>query len=298
MGRMAGLLDRLERILPLVEELLLTATGALPDPRAFEENTAFRWDATRGPGRLVPISSPARFDLDDLLGVDDPLQHLLANTEQFLRKLPYNHVLLYGERGTGKSSAVKGILTRYAARGLRLVEVQREDLAHLPAVLASIRAAGPEYRFIVFCDDLSFGANESGFRELKAALEGSLEAPPKNVCIVATSNRRHLLPETMGDNRAARLDDENELHLGEALEEKLALSDRFGLVIGFFGFAQETYLGIVGRYLEQSGLPLSLEDVRADALRWALRRSSRSGRIARQFVDDLAGRHGLEHGGS
>ena len=296
MGRIAGLLRRVERILPLVEELLLTLTGAVPGRQVFDDNTAFRWDVTSGPGRLVPICAPARFDLDDLLGVDDPLQHLLANTEQFLRKLPCNHVLLYGERGTGKSSAVKGILTRYAARGLRLVEVHREDLAHLPAVLASIRGAGPDYRFIVFCDDLSFGANESGFRELKAALEGSLEAPPENVCLVATSNRRHLLPETMADNRAARLDDQNELHLGEALEEKLALSDRFGLVIGFFGFGQDTYLAIVERYLAQSGLPLSLEDVRADAVRWALRRSSRSGRIARQFVDDLAGRYGLEHG--
>jgi predicted AAA+ superfamily ATPase len=294
MGRLGALFDRMERILPLVEDLLQTLTGAGPGASAFEENTAFRWDSARGPGRLIAIPNPARFDLDDLQGVDDPLQRLLANTEQFLQRLPCNHVLLYGERGTGKSSAVKGILTRYASRGLRLVEVRREDLAHLPSVLGALRAGGSAYRFVVFCDDLSFGANETGFRELKAALEGSLEAPPDNVCIVATSNRRHLLPETMADNRAARLDDRNELHLGEALEEKLALSDRFGLVLGFFGFSQDTYLAIVERYLEQTGLPLGLADVREDALRWALQRSSRSGRIARHFVDDLAGRHGLE----
>jgi hypothetical protein len=291
---MADLLDRLDRILPLVEDLLLTLTGAAPSRRMFEESTAFRWDAARGPGRLVAIPHPARFDLDDLQGVDEPLRRFLGNVEQFLSRLPYNHVLLYGERGTGKSSAVKGILNRYASRGLRLVEVQREDLAHLPALLGAIRAAGSEYRFVVFCDDLSFGPDETGFRELKAALEGSLEAPPDNVCIVATSNRRHLLPETMADNRAARVDDQNELHLGEALEEKLALSDRFGLVLGFFGFNQDTYLAIVERYLSQANLPFTLDDVRADALRWALRRSSRSGRIARHFVDDLAGRHGLE----
>jgi len=296
MGRMGDLFDRLERILPLVEESLLTLTGAAPHARIFEQSSAFRWDADRGPGRLVPIQQPADFDLDDLLGVDEPLRRFLGNIEQFLQRLPYNHVLLYGERGTGKSSAVKGILTRYATRGLRMVEVRREDLAHLPSLLSAIRAAGDAYRFVVFCDDLSFGADETGFRELKAALEGSLEAPPDNVCIVATSNRRHLLPETMADNRAARLDDQNELHLGEALEEKLALSDRFGLVLGFFGFNQDTYLEIVERYLEQTGLPLSLADVRADALRWALRRSSRSGRIARHFVDDLAGRRGLEKG--
>lgn len=293
---MARLFDRVERILPLVENLLREVTGEVHAPDLFAQNEAFRWDAARGPGRLVAIPQPAHFDLDDLLGVEEPLARLLSNTEQFLRGLPYNHVLLYGERGTGKSSAVKGILTRFASRGLRVVEVQREDLAHLPAVLSALRTARGDHHFVVFCDDLSFGANESGFRELKAALEGSLEAPPANVCIVATSNRRHLLPETMAENRAARLDDDNELHLGEALEEKLALSDRFGLVIGFFGFSQDTYLAIVERYLSQSGLSLGLEEVRADALRWALRRSSRSGRIARHFVDDLVGRHRLAEG--
>ena len=230
--------------------------------------------------------------MEDLQGVEEPVERIVRNTEQFLADLPFNHVLLYGERGTGKSSAVRGLLARYEARGLRLVEVKREDLVQLPLVLAALRA-GREHHFLLFCDDLSFGHDERGFRELKAALEGSLEEPPPNVCLVATSNRRHLLPESMDENREARVDSSGELHLGEALNEKLALSDRFGLVLGFHGFDQETYLSIVSRYLEQAGVDLGLEEVREEALAWALRRGSRSGRIARQFVDDRVGRHRL-----
>ena len=293
MSRLGRILERLERVLGLGEELLRELTGCALYAAAFERHTAFRWDSARGPGRLVLVDSPSLFDLDDLVGVDRPLERLLRNTEQFLRGLPANHVLLYGERGTGKSSAVRGLLERYAARGLRLVEVHRADLADLPRVLGGLRN-GASHRFLIFCDDLSFGQNEAGYRELKAALEGGIEAPPENVRIVATSNRRHLLPETMAENRAARIDEEGELHLGEALEEKLALSDRFGLVIGFYGFDQATYLRIVERYLKRAGLGIAIEDVRADALRWALDRDSRSGRIARHFVDDLAGRRALD----
>jgi predicted AAA+ superfamily ATPase len=200
-------------------------------------------------------------------------------------------VLLHGERGTGKSSAVRGLLTRFGERGLRLVEVHRDDLLRLPEVLDALR--GLPWRILLFADDLSFGEGEGGYRELKAALEGSLAAPPDNVRIVATSNRRHLLPERRSDNAAARLDEDGELHLGEALEEKLALADRFGLVIGFYGFDQRTYLEIVERYAKQAGLALSGDALREQALRFALERSSRSGRTARQFVDDLAGRLAL-----
>lgn len=283
---------RLSRVLALSEQVLREATGAPPEPGSFERHHAFRWDAESGPGRLVAIEAPARFDLEDLIGVERPIARLVANVEQFLRGLPANNMLLHGERGTGKSSAVRGVLERFGGRGLRLVEVQREDLVHLPRILEALRTDEGGHSFLIFCDDLSFGNDESGYRELKAALEGSLEAPPENVRIVATSNRRHLLPESMADNRKARLDDDNELHLGEALEERLALSDRFGLVIGFYNFDQPTYLAIVEHYLKKAGFDLS-DEAREEALRWTVVRASRSGRMAKQFVDDYVGRAGL-----
>ncbi len=285
--------ERVDRVLELSERLLREVTDGGADAREFDEHDAFRWDTSRGPGRLVPIETPAVFSLEDLVGVDRAVARFIDNTEQFLRGLPSNNVLLYGERGTGKSSAVRGILHRYAPRGLRLIEVQREDLVHLPRILNGIRRDGARHRFLIFCDDLSFSGGESGYRELKAALEGSLEAPPENVCIVATSNRRHLLPESMEDNRKAGLDDGGELQLGEALEERLALSDRFGLAIGFYSFDQSTYLAIVEHYLMQAGFDLSHGETRAEALRWARVRATRSGRTARQFVDDWVGRAAL-----
>ncbi|MFP6563219.1 MAG: ATP-binding protein [Myxococcota bacterium] len=286
------ILERVERLLPMFEDLLRGLVGAAPEPGFFDRALAFRWDRQRGPGRFEAIENPAPFELDDLLGVDEAIAPLVANTEQFLAGHPYNHVLLYGERGTGKSSALRGLLTRYGDRGLRVVEILKEDLAELPRVLAAL-ARAREQRFIVFCDDLSFGAGESGFREVKAAIDGRLEAPPSNVCLLATSNRRHLLPESMEENREARIDEAGELHLGEASEEKLALSDRFGLVLGFHGFDQATYLAIVQHYLERAEVDLAPDAVREEALAWALRRASRSGRTARQFVTDLVGRHQL-----
>ncbi len=283
---------RLERIAELAERALGEWLGAAPPAELFAAHHAFRWEADRGAGRLVPIDRPAKFDLDDLIGVDAAVERFDRNTRQFLAGLPCNDVLLYGERGTGKSSSVRGVLARYGDRGLRVVEVDRRDLVHLPKILRALRG-GADYRFIVFCDDLSFGPREAGYRELKAALEGSLEAPAGNICIVATSNRRHLVPETMAENREARVDAEGELHLGEALEEKLALADRFGLRLGFFNFDQTTYLEIVSHYLAQAGFPTLDDEVRRDALRWALERGSRSGRTARQFVDDVVGRRAL-----
>jgi predicted AAA+ superfamily ATPase len=302
MGRLRELLLRAEavvdpaaRVLALAERWLAERVPERVPPQAFEGTLAFRFEARGGSGRLVPITEPALFDLDDLLGVGTPLARLVTNTEQFLLGLPSNHVLLFGERGTGKSSAVRGLLTRYASRGLRVVEVHKDDLLHLPDVLEQLR--GADWRFLLFCDDLSFDEGEVRYRELKAALEGSLAAPPANVRIVATSNRRHLLPERMEENRQARLGEDGELRLGEALDEKLALSDRFGLVLGFFGFDQDTYLAIVERYAKQAGVGLGSEELRAEALRFALDRSNRSGRTARQFVDDLAGREALRKRG-
>jgi hypothetical protein len=289
--RLRESLDRLGRLLALAERALADLVGEALEPRAFERQRAFRWVVRRGRGRLEPIAEPLGFDLDDLVGVQRPVERLVRNTEQFLLGLPSNHVLLFGERGTGKSSAVRGLLTRFGDRGLRLIEVHRDDLLQLPEILEALR--GLPWRFLLFADDLSFAEGEGGYRELKAALEGSLAAPPANVRIVATSNRRHLLPERRAENRAVRLDEDGELHLGEALEEKLALSDRFGLVLGFYGFDQVTYLEIVERWAKKAGLATPPEQLREEALRFALERSSRSGRAARQLVDDLAGRQGL-----
>jgi predicted AAA+ superfamily ATPase len=287
------LTQRVARVLALAEAWLAPRVAAAPDLEAFARHLAFRWESGREgrAGRLVAIPDPALHDLDDLLGVERALERLVRNTEQFVAGLPSNHVLLYGERGTGKSSAVRGLLQKFAARGLRIVEVHKSDLLHLPDVLAALR--GAPCRFLLFCDDLSFDEGESGYRELKAALEGSLEAPPENVRIVATSNRRHLLPEKRSENQQVRVDEDGELRLGEAIDEKLALSDRFGLVLGFFGFDQATYLRIVAHLARKAGVELD-EATRVDALRWALDRSSRSGRTARQFVADLAGRRALE----
>jgi predicted AAA+ superfamily ATPase len=296
MSRFAHLLARLERVLDLAERWLERRTGGRLDADQAARTTAFRWDARDGVGRLVPIEAPQLFDLDDLIGVERSVAELVRNTAQFVRGLPANHVLLFGERGTGKSSAVKGLLGRFAGQGLRLVEVRKSDLLELPDVVAALR--GLPYRFLIFCDDLSFDEGEAGMRELKAVLEGSVEATPAHVRIVATSNRRHLLPERVRDNRDVRMDESGELHLGEALEEKLALADRFGLVLGFYGFDQPTYLRIVDRYADKAGIDWPRERVHAEALRFALDRSSRSGRIARQFVDDLAGRLALERGDS
>ncbi len=291
MARLRESLARLGRLLALAERALAELAGEPLDPRTFESRRAFRWVLRRGRGRLEPIEEPLGFELDDLVGVSRAVERLIRNTEQFLLGLPSSHVLLFGERGTGKSSAVRGLLTRFGDRGLRLIEVHRDHLMQLPEILEALR--GRPWRFLLFADDLSFAEGEGGFRELKAALEGSLAAPPANVRIVATSNRRHLLPERRSENREVRLDEDGELHVGEAIDEKLALSDRFGLVLGFYGFDQATYLEIVERWAKKAGLATPPEELREEALRFALERSSRSGRTARQLVDDLAGRQGL-----
>ena len=285
---------RLDPILERIDRFLANFVGSQPTAAVFESAHAFRWRTARGVGRIEPIDKVSSFDLESLIGVDRAVEALDRNTRQLLANLPYNDVLLYGERGTGKSSAVRGLLTRYAADGLRIVEVDRADLAELPELLRMLRDGTSEvpdaYSFLVFCDDLSFGSSELGFRELKAALEGGIEARPNRVCVVATSNRRHLLPETMHENRAAYVDADNELHHGEALDEKLALSDRFGLVLGFYACNQATYLSIVTHWINEAGIEF-LDDIgREAALRFALERGGRNGRIARQFANEWIGR--------
>lgn len=292
----ARLLERFERVLELGEKLLGELIDEEPDKDFFEANRAFRWDPGRGRGlgQLVAIESPADFDLGDLVGVDRAVTPFVRNVEQFLNGLPFNHVLLYGDRGTGKSSAVRGVLTRFADQGLRLVEVEKDELVHLPRVLDAIRRGGQHYRFVIFCDDLSFGPNEAGYREMKAVLDGSIAGPPENVCLIVTSNRRQLVSQSMADNREPVLDEDNELHMGEILEEKLALADRFGLTLGFYCFNQPTYLAIVDQYLQKEGQGPLDDDARDEALRFALRRGTRSGRTARQFVNQWAGERKLD----
>jgi len=286
-----GLRFRLSRIIHLADRVLSEFAGEAPNPEVFARCRAFRWESGRGPGRILAIEEPIEFDLEDLIGVDRSVALLVDNIEQFVAGYPSNHVLLHGERGTGKSSAVKGLLPRFASRGLRMIEVHKADLMDLPSVLAALR--GAPYRFVLFCDDLSFDSGESDYRALKAALEGSLVSPPDNVRIIATSNRRHLLPETEVENQPVHLDERGEIQLGEAIDEKLALSDRFGLVLGFYAFTQDTYLAIVNHYAAKAGIRASASELREEALRWALRRSSRSGRTARQFIDDFAGRESI-----
>ena len=285
---------RLDPILDRVDRWLHQWVGKSPSAEVFETCQAFRWRAGRGVGRLDPIEAVAGFDLEDLIGVDRSVEALDRNTRQLLAGLPFNDVLLHGERGTGKSSAVRGLLSRYSVEGLRVVEVDRNDLAELPLLLSALRegtmTVPDRYSFLVFCDDLSFGSTELGFRELKAALEGGVEARPPRVCVIATSNRRHLLPETMEENRQARVDETGQLHLGEVLEEKLALADRFGLVLGFYACNQATYLEIVTHWLRDAGLAPLDELAREAALRFALERGGRSGRIARQFANEWIGR--------
>lgn len=271
-----ALIARLDRVLALAEAAL-ERDGAGRDPGATDA-LAYRW---RGAG-LEPIAHPDVYPLDGLIGVERSVARLRANAAAFAAGLPALDALLYGERGTGKSSAVRGLLGELGDAGLRLVEVHRDDLRDLPRIFAALRDR-PE-RFGLFCDDLSFEAHEGSYQELKGVLDGGLEARPPNVLILATSNRRHLLPERMWENLAATHGPDGELHPGEASEEKVSLSDRFGLLLPFFSFNQETYLRIVDHHARELGLADRLEagELRARALRFALERGGRSGRTARQ----------------
>jgi predicted AAA+ superfamily ATPase len=278
------LVERLDTLLDRAEALLPKAHNT-PDWTAH----AFRW---RKPGFLQAARHPHRMRLDDLLNIEQQKTALVQNTRQFVAGLPANNARLSGSRGTGKSSLVKALLTEFAADGLRLIEVNKLDLIDLPEIVDPLYDRSE--RFIVFTDDLSFEANEPGYKALKAVLDGSIAATPDNVVIVATSNRRHLMPEYMHENlEAGHL--EGEIHHGEAVEEKISLSERFGLWLSFYPFNQEQYLKAVFHWLERLDAPVpDGELVRAEALRWALQRGSRSGRVAHQFARDWAGRKALD----
>jgi hypothetical protein len=257
---------------------------------------AYQWRKQRVLGTdhaaLLAVHRVARIDPEDLLGVDAQKEAILRNTEQFVRGLPANNVLLTGARGTGKSSLVRACLARFGERGLRLIEVDKADLVDLPLIADRI-AERPE-RFIVFCDDLSFESSESSYKALKAALDGSIAAGASNLLIYATSNRRHLMPESMQENLAAEYDERGDLHPGETAEEKVSLSERFGLWLSFYSFRQDDYLRIVAHWLARFELDAeAIAQARTDALQFALQRGSRSGRVATQFARDYAGRRGL-----
>jgi predicted AAA+ superfamily ATPase len=284
--RADSLLARLETLLPL--------PAAEPD---WQASIAFRYrkrahgafGASAHGGVLEPVRHVGSIALANLKEVDAQKERLRANTAQFVAGRSANNVLLTGARGTGKSSLIKACLHEFAPQGLRLIEVDKADLVDLPDIVALI--AGRPERFIVFCDDLSFDEGEPGYKALKSILDGTVSATEDNVLVYATSNRRHLLPEQMKDNLASTYDENGELHPGEAIEEKVSLSERFGLRISFYPFSQPEYLAIVGQWLRHFGLhDDAVAGLRAEALVWALERGSRSGRVAYQFARDRAGR--------
>jgi predicted AAA+ superfamily ATPase len=282
MDRLDRFLDRAERLLERLERVVpKSSSGRPPD---WDAAHAFRWEH----GNLIPVPHPHHVRLNDLLGVDRQKQLVEQNTHQFVLGRPANNVLLTGSRGTGKSSLVKALLGAYAGQGLRLVEVGKAALADLPHIIAMI--AGRPERFILYCDDLSFNSEESGYQVLKAALDGSLVAFSDNLLIYATSNRRHLMPEFMQENLATKYVGE-EIHPAEGIEEKISLSERFGLWVSFYPFSQDEYLEIVAHWLAHFGCSGELDEVaREAALQWAIQRGSRSGRVGWQFARDWAGR--------
>jgi len=284
--------DQLKGLLERAEQLLEQVARQLPAPPAATDWSAiaFRWQRSSGGGALQAIAHPHTLTLDDLQGITRQKALLEQNTRQFVAGLPANNALLWGSRGTGKSSLVKALLNHYAGSGLRLVEVERLELVDLPLIVEQLR--GRRERFILYCDDLSFEAGDPGYKALKVALDGSLEAAPDNVLIYATSNRRHLVPEYMSENLEAKVVD-TEVHFGDSVEEKISLSERFGLWLSFYPFNQEEYLTIVHYWLAQLGIGHFDEAARAEALRWAQARGSRSGRAAWQFARDWAGRQQL-----
>ncbi len=284
-------IPQLERLLARAEAVLGQLEAALPPtppPPDWQAAIAFRWRTRSGRGWLQAVRQPHPIRLADLENIDDQKARIVANTRQFVAGQPANNVLLTGSRGSGKSSLVKAVLNEYARRGLRLIEVDKDDLVHLQDIIDLLE--GRPERFIIFCDDLSFEAGETAYKALKSVLDGSVAAPPDNLLIYATSNRRHLMPEYFAENlETKRVDDE--IHPGETTEEKISLSERFGLWISFYPFSQDDYLGIVNHWLRHFGVGAAqIAACEREALNWALARGSRSGRVAWQFARDLAGR--------
>jgi uncharacterized protein len=275
----------LEKILQRLEELLPPP----PPSTDWKASVAFRWRSAgrRGAaGWLQPVRHVHRIKLSDLRGIDPQIAKVEQNTKQFMDGKPANNVLLTGARGTGKSSIVKGLLNKYSGKGLRLIEVEKNDLVDLPQIVDQV--AGRKERFLLFCDDLTFHGAEDGYIALKVALDGSISTTSENLLIYATSNRRHLMPEYMAENLETKYVGE-EIHPGETVEEKISLSERFGLWVTFYPFDQDEYLEIVRQWLKNFGVGSFQEE---EALQWALQRGSRSGRVAYQFARDWAGRHG------
>jgi len=291
---LADLLARAESVLARVESLLPEAT---PDPD-WKRVTAARWRKRASRGFLQAIAHPHAIKLDELVAVHDQKRVIDQNTRQFVAGLPANNVLLTGSRGTGKSSLVKAMLAKYAGKGLRLIEVDKADLVDLPDIAE--RVAQQPYRFVVFCDDLTFDAGEAGYKALKVMLDGSIAGAAGNVVVYATSNRRHLLPEYFIENLETRHVGD-EVHPGESVEEKISLSERFGLWISFYPFSQDDYLAAVEGWLAHFGVKpaTNAKETEArtrEALQWALQRGSRSGRAAWQFAKNYAGAHNIRPG--
>ena len=286
---LASLLQRAESLLARLEAVLPHAATA-PDWQAAVAWRYRRRGRNGSAGVLEPVRHVATIRLADLKEVDAQKQRLLRNTEQFVAGHGANNVLLTGARGTGKSSLIKACLNEFAPQGLRLIEVDKADLVDL-GDLVDLVAERPE-RFIVFCDDLSFDEGEPGYKALKSVLDGSVSQASDNLLIYATSNRRHLLPEYMKENLSYQHTEDGEVHPGEVVEEKISLSERFGLWISFYPFTQNEYLAIVAQWLLSFGVAEeTIAAVRGEALVWALERGSRSGRVAQQFARDHAGRH-------
>ena len=295
--------DTLLQLVQRADALLTRLETVLPQPLVapdWSASIAFRYRRRGATGQLLPVRHVAQVRLSELVEVEPQKERLLRNTAQFVAGHAANNVLLTGARGTGKSSLIKACLNAFAGQGLRLIEVDKTDLVDLPD-LADLVADRPE-RFVIFCDDLSFDEGEAGYKALKSMLDGSVAAATDNLLIYATSNRRHLLPEQMKDNLGythSERDGNIEVHPGEAVEEKISLSERFGLWISFYSFSQQEYLAIVAQWLSHFGLDAArIEAARQPALVWALERGSRSGRVAYQFARDLAGRGGTTEEGT
>ncbi len=277
-------IKQLEQILDRVEQLVPNN----PAPPDWKNAIAYRWRRRANSGFLQAVGSPHQIQLRDLQGVSDQKRLVEQNTRQFVEGFAANNVVLTGAKGTGKSSLVKAVLNKFASKGLRLIEVEKHDLLDLPDIVDLVQAA--PYRFIIFCDDLSFDAEEPGYKALKVVLDGSISATSDNVLVYATSNRRHLMPEYMQENLETKYLGE-EIHPGESAEEKISLSERFGLWVSFYPFDQDEYLTIVKYWLAKlAGTSVDPESVRQEALQWALLRGSRSGRVAWQFARDWVGR--------
>ena len=287
--------EKFERLVERAEQLIARIESVLPQPLGapdWSASIAWRYrKRSSGHGTLEPVRHVGAMRLADLKEIDPQKEKIERNTQQFVQGKPANNVLLTGARGTGKSSLIKACLNAYAAEGLCLIEVDKADLTDLPDIV-DVVSDRPE-KFIVFCDDLSFEDGEPGYKALKSILDGSVAAATPNVLIYATSNRRHLLPEYMADNLTYTHTEDGEVHPGEVVEEKISLSERFGLWVSFYPFSQQEYLTIVAQWLSSFGVPAqAIEEARPEALVWALERGSRSGRVAYQFARDYAGRHG------